>query len=120
MAWGIVHGYKGACTGPCYMGAEPEKLAEAQASKVEPIINFLGSKKFLCGDAHPSYVDFELFELCQLNQKSSEGKFFELYPRLAEYCEVIGNLNGVKELFNSDATQNLAFNNKNAKYGASV
>lgn len=102
------------------MGAEPEVLAEKVNSGIEKIAKFLGSKKFLCGDAHPSYVDFELFELCQLNQRTTEGKFFEMFPRMAEYCQVMSNLSGVKELFESDATQKLPFNNKMARYGATL
>ena len=50
--------------------------------KVKPIVNYLGDKKFLCGDEDPTYVDFTMFELCELMQFISDGQLFSDYPKL--------------------------------------
>ena len=52
--------------------------------KVKPIVEFLGEKKFLvCEDV--TYVDFTMFELCELMQFISQGELFRRYPKLEAY-----------------------------------
>ena len=75
----------------------------------------MGSNKFLIGN-HVTYVDFTMFELCEMMQWISEGKLFEQYPVLHTYSERVKALPGMKEFYADDhRCIKRPFNNKVAK-----
>ena len=57
------------------------KITMDLLEKVKPVSNFLSSKKYLCGN-QVTYVDFILFELCDLMEWLSQSLFFERFPEL--------------------------------------
>ena len=59
----VVSDLKGATTMPCYTQGDRVGITMNILEKVKPIVNFLGRKKFLCGE-NVTYVDFIMFELC--------------------------------------------------------
>ena len=54
--------------------------------KVPSIVAALGTNKFLAGDS-VTYVDFTLFELCDLMDFISEGDLFKTYETLKQYSD---------------------------------
>ena len=83
--------------------------------KVKPIVEFLGEKKFLvCEDV--TYVDFTMFELCELMQFISQGELFRRYPKLEAYSKRIKGLPRLREFYADDTRcMKRPFNNKVAK-----
>lgn len=67
---------KGSVTMPCYTSGNRDAITRSLLAKVKPVVNFLGTNKFLVGNA-VTYVDFVMFELCDFMQWISEGKLFE-------------------------------------------
>eukprot|EP01094_Clydonella_sp_ATCC50884_P017424 TRINITY_DN3033_c0_g1_i1.p2 TRINITY_DN3033_c0_g1~~TRINITY_DN3033_c0_g1_i1.p2 ORF type:complete len:241 (-),score=112.79 TRINITY_DN3033_c0_g1_i1:200-922(-) len=73
-----------------------ERLMECTKTRLEPIHEFLGEKKFLVGDA-VTFVDFILFEM--LDKANDEhiwdGKFFDELPRFRAYHAAVQALPGM-------------------------
>ncbi len=63
-----------------------------------------------------TYVDFTLFELCELMTFISEGQLFVNYPTLAAYCDRVKALPKLAEFYADDTRcMKAPFNNKVAK-----
>ena len=83
--------------------------------RVKPIVTYLGEKKFIVGN-NVTYVDFTLFELCELMQWISEGQLFTNYPNLLQYCDRVKALPKLAEFYADDTRcMKAPFNNKVAK-----
>ena len=54
---------KGAVTLPCYTSGDRSSITNSLLTKVEPIVRFMGSNKFMVGN-DLTYIDFVMFELC--------------------------------------------------------
>ena len=67
---------KGQITMPCYTSGDRAAITANMMQKVKPIVNYLGDKPFLVG-SQVTYVDFILFEMCDLMNWISEGLLFE-------------------------------------------
>ena len=106
---------KGAVTMPCYTMGDRDAITNNIMLKIQPFIKFMGKHKFLTGNK-VTYVDFTMFELCEMMQWISEGKLFEQYPTLESYCERVKALPGMAEFY-ADDTRCIKrpFNNKVAK-----
>ena len=75
----------------------------------------MGANKFLTGN-DVRYVDFTMFELCEMMQWISEGQLFQKYPKLSSYCDRVKSLPGMAEFYAYDTRCiKRPFNNKVAK-----
>ena len=70
-----------AVTQKCYMTADRAQITALLLEKVKPIIAYMGSNSYLMGQ-DLTYIDFTLFELCELMDWISQGKLFEDNPTL--------------------------------------
>ena len=75
MAAGVIGDLKGAITMPCYTSGDRAAIAALILDKIKPISAYLADKTFLVGDS-VTYVDFILFELCELMSFITEGQLF--------------------------------------------
>ena len=60
---------------PCYTTGDRITITNNLLEKVKPIVRFLDQKEFLVGE-NVTYVDFTMFELCDMMDWVSEGKLF--------------------------------------------
>ena len=67
--------FKGAVTMPCYTMGDRTAITNNCLLKVEVFVRFMGKNKFLVGPSL-TYVDFTMFELCEMMEWISEGKLF--------------------------------------------
>ena len=75
----------------------------------------MADKKFLVCE-EPTYVDFTMFELCELMQFISQGELFRRYPKLEAYSTRIKSLPRLAEYYADDSRcMKRPFNNKVAK-----
>ena len=115
MVAGVVGDLKGAVTMPCYTNHEKAGITVNLLQKVKPIVNYLADKPFLVGE-NISYVDFTLFELCDLMQFISDGQLFTQYPSLESFSERVKALPKLAEYYADDERcMKRPFNNKVAK-----
>ncbi len=115
MISGVVSDLKGAVTMPCYTSGDRAAITTQLLVKVQPIVKFLGDKKFLVGN-DVTYVDFTFFELFELMSFISEGQLFTAQPKLAAYCDRVKGLPKMAEYFADDTKcMKAPFNNKVAK-----
>ena len=70
-----VSDFKGAVTMPCYTQPDRSAITHTILQRVEPFVRFMGANKFLTGN-EVRYVDFTMFELCEMMQWISEGQLF--------------------------------------------
>ena len=77
----IVADLKGNVTMPCYQQGDRVAISMTLLEKVKPLVNFLGDKKFLCGN-NVTYVDFIFFELCDFMNWISDDMLYERNPSL--------------------------------------
>ena len=96
-----VSDFKGAVTMPCYTLSDRGAITNTIMTKVQPFIKFMGNNRFLTGN-DVRYVDFTMFELCEMMEWISEGKLFKQYPKLQIYCERIKALPGMAEFYADD------------------
>ena len=76
---------------------------------------YMGSNQFVMG-SKVTYVDFTLFELCDLMNWISEGKLFEQNPSLNQLHESMLALPRLGEFYADDSRcMKSPFNNKIAK-----
>ena len=97
---------------PCYVHGDREKIEEDCKKRLEPIVKWLGDKKFLMGN-NICYLDFILFECTNVIEFVSEGRVWTDYPILKPYNE---RIRAIPEL--ADAIKKAeakAFNNPFAK-----
>ena len=115
MLAGVIGDLKGAVTMPCYTSGDRAATTETILTRVQPIVAFLGEKQFLAGE-NVTYVDFTMFELCQLMDFISEGQLFTQQPSLQQYCERVKSLPKLAEFYADDEKcMKRPFNNKIAK-----
>ena len=115
MAAGVVGDLKGAVTMPCYTSGDRSAITANLLEKVKPIVKFMGENDYLVG-ANPTYVDFTMFELCELMEFISEGQLFQAQPSLKAYSDRIKGLPKLAEFYADDARcMKAPFNNKVAK-----
>ena len=81
---------------------------------VEPLVKFLGEKKFLLGD-NVTFADFFFFEALDFYNWASEGELFKTRPALESYHKRIASLPKIAEYLASDQFLEKPFNNKIAK-----
>ena len=63
-----------------------------------------------------TYVDFVMFELCDLMNWLTNGDIYNHYPNLKQYFDRVANLPRLKEFFEDDARCiKRPFNNKVAR-----
>ena len=115
MVAGIVGDLKGAVTMPCYTTNDRQSIKAIALQKVRPIVDFLGEKKFLIGN-DVTYIDFTMFELCDLMDFITEGELLGQYPTLKAYSDRVKGLPRVAEYYDDDERcMKRPFNNKVAK-----
>ena len=115
MVAGVVGDLKGQVTMPCYTSGDRPAITANLLQKVKPIVQFLGDKPFLVGN-DVTYVDFTLFEMCDLMNWISEGQLFEQNPTLKQYYERVKALPRLNDYYNDDSRcMKKPFNNKVAK-----
>uniref|UniRef100_A0A7S3MRH6 glutathione transferase n=1 Tax=Favella ehrenbergii TaxID=182087 RepID=A0A7S3MRH6_9SPIT len=115
MVASVVGDLKGQVTMPCYTSGDRPAITANLLQKVKPIVNFLGEKKFLVG-SDVTYVDFTLFEMCDLMNWISEGQLFEQNPSLERYYQRVKSLPRLSEYYADDERcMKRPFNNKVAK-----
>ena len=115
MVAGVVGDLKGQVTMPCYTSGDRVAITANLLQKVKPIVAYLGEKSYLIGQ-NITYVDFILFEMCDLMNWISEGKLFEQNPTLEAYHDRIKNLPRLKQYYEDDTRcMKKPFNNKVAK-----
>eukprot|EP00640_Fibrocapsa_japonica_P004326 CAMPEP_0113952318 /NCGR_PEP_ID=MMETSP1339-20121228/90341_1 /TAXON_ID=94617 /ORGANISM="Fibrocapsa japonica" /LENGTH=229 /DNA_ID=CAMNT_0000960899 /DNA_START=125 /DNA_END=814 /DNA_ORIENTATION=+ /assembly_acc=CAM_ASM_000762 len=121
MLEGILKDVTMASAMPCYTGDDKQVVFDKMSELLPPIVNFLGSKKFLCGD-EPVYVDFFFFERLNLLKFLYGDRWSTEFPTLEEYCQNVANLPGLKEYLESPdcLEKSRALNNKVAKINNSV
>ena len=106
---------KGAVTLPCYTSGDRASIASNALDKVQPIVRFLGSNKYIAG-GELTYVDFVLFELCELMQWISEGQLFTKNPTLLAHSNRMKALPRLSDFYQDDTRcMKAPFNNKVAK-----
>ena len=105
---------KQAVTGPCYVGMDRTKLSNLAATKMTPIVKYLGEKKeFLCGEL--TYIDFYCLELCDFVQFLTKDKFYEDNKAVARYVKRMKELPNLKKYLSSERCLISPYNNKVAK-----
>ena len=80
-----------ACMIPCYTHGDREKIDEDCTKRLEPIVKWLGNKKFLMGN-DLCYVDFVLFECINVTNFVTKGRVFTDYPTLKPYRDEIKSI----------------------------
>ncbi len=80
----IVSDFKWALGPISYGSGDRAQFMQIVHEKIQPIIKYLGDKKYLTGD-QPCFVDFYFFELVQFLIFVSEGSLLESYPSLKVY-----------------------------------
>ena len=115
----VIKDLKSGITGPSY-GGMMDKIEEAIAKMLPAIVSFLGEKKFLVGNS-PTWVDFYFFELVNLMFYLKQD-LFTLYPVLEKYVKSMHSLPKLGAYLADPKCfdKNLPFNNKMAKFGATV
>lgn len=66
---------------PCYTQGDPVVITMNLLEKIKPLVVFLGSKKFICGN-NVTYADFILFEMCDFMAWISKGMVYDKFPSL--------------------------------------
>jgi len=79
---------KSAVTGPCYVGADPQLLAETAKHKMAPIVKALGKKEYIVGSSL-TYLDFYMLEMCDFVQFLTQSEFYEYNKNIARYVKRI-------------------------------
>ena len=97
---------------PCYMHGDRPKIEEDCKKRLEPIVKWLGDKKFLMGE-NICYLDFILFECINVIDFVSEGRVWTDYPKLKPYSDRIRALPALKDAIT--AAESKPFNNPFAK-----
>ena len=69
--------------------------------KVKPLVNFMGEKKFLCGN-NVTYIEFIFLELCDFMNWISAGVLHERYPALDAYFNRVKALPRLKDYYADD------------------
>ena len=111
----VVQDLRGQITMPCYTSGDRVKITMDLLEKVKPLSYFLNTKKFLCG-SEVTYVDFIMFELCDLMEWLSQSLFFERYPEFEQYHKRISELPRLAEFYSDDdKCIKRPFNNKSAR-----
>ena len=78
----IIHDLKlYSLTYPFYTHGDKAKIEKDSRSRLDPIVKCLGDKKYLVGEKI-CYLDFILFEVCNVMDFLTEGKVWEEYPTL--------------------------------------
>ena len=115
MVAGVIGDLKGAVTMPCYTSGDRAAISALILEKIKPISAYLGNKTFLVGDS-VTYVDFILFELCELMSFITEGQLFAQNHNLGPYCDRVKGLPRLSEYYADDTKcMKRPFNNKVAK-----
>ena len=97
---------------PCYSHGDKAKIETDCKKRLEPIVKWLGEKKFLMGD-NLCYVDFVLFECVNACEWVTESRVFTDYPTLKPYSE---RMNAIPEIKDALAAMDAKpFNNPFAK-----
>ena len=111
----VISDLKTQVTMPCYTSGDRVAITNNLLEKVKPIVRFLDQKEFLVGE-NVTYVDFTMFELCDMMDWVSEGKLFQQNPSLANYSARMKALPGLAEFYADDnLCMKYPFNNKIAK-----
>ena len=99
-------------TYPFYKHADREKIEKASKPKLDPIVKWLGDKKYLIGDKI-CYLDFILFEVCNVMDFLTKGRIWNDYPSLKKYAGRIKSLPALQKAI--AAAESKPFNNPFAK-----
>ena len=100
---------------PCYTQGDRVAITTNLLIKVEPLVTYLGSKTFLCGE-NLTYVDFIFFELCDFMDWIAEGQLMQRYPDLQAYHDRVKALPKLCDFYNDDTKCiKRPYNNKIAK-----
>ena len=70
--------------------------------KIKPLVNFLGTKKYLCG-SNVTYVDFIFFELCDFMNWISQELLYDQNPTLLTYFNTVKRLPRLSEFYAVDS-----------------
>ena len=81
----VMHDLKlNSLTYPFYKHGDRAKIDAEGKAKLEPIVKWLGSKQFLIGEK-VCYLDFILFEICNVMDFVTEGRIWSDFPTLYPY-----------------------------------
>ena len=80
---------------PCYKG-DKEPIMNTIATKVPPVVNFLGDSTFLTGSS-PTWMDFYFYSQVEKMVFLTEGQVLKDYPSLEKYQKSVSSLPGLKE-----------------------
>ena len=100
------------CMVPCYVHGDRDKIDQDCTQRLEPIVKWLGEKKFLMGN-DLCYVDFVLFECICVIEFVTNGRVFTDYPTLKTYSDEIKSITSLQSAL--AAAEMKAFNNPMAK-----
>ena len=90
----LVQTFKGTGTVACYKHDDKNVIVEEGKKALEPIVAFLGDKKFLIGD-YPTMPDFALFEGLEMFDALTGGAFLKENEKLAAFHK---NMMGLEKL----------------------
>ena len=111
----VVGEMKMAFTWMCYGSDDREELKNTAITKVRSVADFLGDKDFLVG-SEVCYVDFTVFEMCELMEMASGGELYNQYPTLKAHSDRVKALPRLAEFYADDEKcMKRPFNNKVAK-----
>ena len=81
MLAGVLQNLKQIATQPCYLSSNMKALAKTVTKNIKVIVEYLENRgsKFLVGN-YVTYVDFILFELCDLFQFITDGSLITDFP----------------------------------------
>jgi glutathione S-transferase len=111
---GILNDIKSSTTMHCYRTGNVEQMKKEVYPMFDAASKYLGEKKFLVGD-YVTYIDFILYENCELLSSVTNSEFYEQYPTLKKFKENIESLERIKEYINSERFSPRPFNNKISK-----
>ena len=75
---------KAAITGPCYVGADRDKLIAMVKEKMKPLVNYLGDKSFMV-ENKLTFIDFLMLELCEFAHWITLLTFYEENENVERY-----------------------------------
>ena len=102
---------------PCYRHDDRGKITADAKTRFEPIVKWLGEKKYIMGD-NLCYLDFVLLECLNVTNWISDGQIFKDYPTLDPYYK---RLREIPEIQDALATfERKPFNNPFAKINHTV
>jgi len=109
---------KSSATGPCYTGGSRETIVDTCRPILAGISKWLGEREYFGNTV--TFLDVFFYELCELTDLVSEGKFYAEFPNTKAHHDRIHEIPALKEYrAKQDAEHGVVpFNNPMASIGA--